>query len=188
VRRWSLVFLLVPFVFLFALSCGGGGGGGGGGGSNCTPIPNRFVVTENNGWNDTVYDTYTGLTWIKDQLIYDPTDWSAYLGYDVTSDGFRYADAQELITAANVAIVGGYNDWGLPSATELMAFNSNICDFPGPFVNYSLDEFDGYWTSTSDEVCGSGQCWREQYVVWWGRQDGYWGLRGAKNFVWLARP
>jgi hypothetical protein len=125
---------------------------------------------------------------MRDQQFFDPTSWSDYFGYDVTSSGFNYADALELIAAVNNANWGGYNDWGLPTATELMVFNSNICDFQGPFLNYPLDEFDAYWTGTSDQVCASGDCWYEQYVVWWGRQDGYWGLRGAKNFIWLSRP
>ena len=179
------IYLILTTAVVLVGSCGGGGGGGDS--DNCTPISNRFVVTVNNGWNDTVYDTVTNITWIRNQMFFEPVSWSDYFGYDVTTDGFRYADALELIAAVNADNVGGYNDWSLPSIAALATFNSNLCDFPGPFLNFALDQADNYWSSNSEQVCGYGDCWYEQYTLYWGTQNVYLSLKGGRNYVWLSR-
>jgi hypothetical protein len=125
---------------------GGGGAGGGGGGGNCTPNPSgSFMV---NG--DVVFDPKTCLSWTK-----------------ATMGGQPYAAAE---TYCGGLTLGGYDDWRLPTAGEVVSIFK--CDNTQPPVAEAFTVMgDGIWTTTlsgtiaGDEpkVCGAGQASGQYY-------------------------
>ncbi|HYJ09475.1 MAG TPA: DUF1566 domain-containing protein [Polyangiaceae bacterium] len=135
-------------------SASGGGGSGTGGsagaagstGDGCTPKPTgTFVVT-----GDVVFDEKTCLTWMK-----------------TTTSGDPYAAAE---TYCMGLTLGGYDDWRLPTAGEVVSIFK--CDgmYPPTFDVFTVMG-DGIWTSTlsgtiaGDEpkVCGAGQASGQYY-------------------------
>jgi hypothetical protein len=137
-------------------SAGGGAGGGSGtggiagaagsGGDDCTPKPTgTFVVT-----GDVVFDEKTCLTWMKTNTSGDP-----------------YAAAE---TYCMGLTLGGYDDWRLPTAGEVVSIFK--CDgmYPPTFDVFTVMG-DGIWTTTlsgtiaGDEpkVCGAGQASGQYY-------------------------
>ena len=67
-RRWSQISLLVPFLVLFALSCGGGGGGDAGNGDSST----YYADTDLDGYGDP--DVTQVLDAPESGWIFDSTD------------------------------------------------------------------------------------------------------------------
>jgi hypothetical protein len=124
----------------------GGTGGTGGTGDGCTPTPTgTFVVT-----GDVVFDEKTCLTWMKTNTSGDP-----------------YAAAD---TYCRDLSLGGYDDWRLPTAGEVVSIFK--CDgmYPPTFDVFTVMG-DGIWTTTlsgtiaGDEpkVCGAGQASGQYY-------------------------
>jgi hypothetical protein len=124
----------------------GGTGGTGGTGNGCTPKPTgTFVVT-----GDVVFDEKTCLTWMKTNTSGDP-----YAAADTYCMGLS---------------LGGYDDWRLPTAGEVVTIFK--CDgmYPPTFDVFTVMG-DGIWTTTlsgtiaGDEpkVCGAGQASGQYY-------------------------
>jgi hypothetical protein len=124
----------------------GGSGGFGGSGGGCTPKPaGTFVVT-----GDVVFDEKTCLTWMKTNTSGDP-----------------YAAAETYCMGLSL---GGYDDWRLPTAGEVVSIFK--CDgmYPPTFDVFTVMG-DGIWTTTlsgtiaGDEpkVCGAGQASGQYY-------------------------
>lgn len=129
-------------------SAGNGGTAGAAGGSTegCTPKPaGTFVVT-----GDVVFDEKTCLTWMKTNTSGDP-----YAAADTYCAGLS---------------LGGYDDWRLPTAGEVVSIFK--CDgmYPPTFDVFTVMG-DGIWTTTlsgtiaGDEpkVCGAGQASGQYY-------------------------
>jgi hypothetical protein len=125
---------------------GGIAGAAGSGGDDCTPKPTgTFVVT-----GDVVFDEKTCLTWMKANTSGDP-----------------YAAAE---TYCMGLTLGGYDDWRLPTAGEVVSIFK--CDgmYPPTFDVFTVMG-DGIWTTTlsgtiaGDEpkVCGAGQASGQYY-------------------------
>ena len=125
---------------------GGSSGGTGGTGGGCTPKPTgTFVVT-----GDVVFDEKTCLTWMK-----------------TTTSGDPYAAADTYCMGLSL---GGYDDWRLPTAGEVVSIFR--CDgmYPPTFDVFTVVG-DGIWTTTlsgtiaGDEpkVCGAGQASGQYY-------------------------
>jgi uncharacterized protein YkwD len=141
VRRWSLVFLLVPFVFLFTLSCGGGGGGGEDGGS---PNNNRSEVaaffhsdyatafSTTSGWDGDTSSCSPGDITLAfaDDVIQAVNFFRAMAGLpgDVTLDNTLISDSQDLalMMEANSRIA---HDWG----------SGGICEESGAWNCYTQE-------------------------------------------------
>jgi hypothetical protein len=125
---------------------GGIAGAAGSGGDDCTPKPTgTFVVI-----GDVVFDEKTCLTWMKTNTSGDP-----------------YAAAETYCTGLTL---GGYDDWRLPTAGEVVSIFK--CDgmYPPTFDVFTVMG-DGIWTTTlsgtiaGDEpkVCGAGQASGQYY-------------------------
>jgi len=95
-------------------------------------IPKRFVDNKDN----TVTDTKTGLTWIKDHTI---------LGGNFA----KTMTYEEAIEACKELNIGGCKDWRLPTREELLTIVDLTKHSPAIdpiFVNTKTDDW--YWTST----------------------------------------
>lgn len=122
------------------------GSGGGGGAGDCTPNPaGTFMVNA-----DVVFDPKTCLTWTK-----------------ASTAGQPYAEADTYCAGLSL---GGYDDWRLPTAGEVVSIFK--CDgmYPPVFEVFTVTG-DGIWTTTlsgtiaGDEpkVCGAGQASGQYY-------------------------
>jgi hypothetical protein len=127
-------------------TAGGGTGSGGSAGGGCTPKPTgTFMVT-----GEVVFDEKTCLTWMKTNTSGDP-----YAAADTYCMGLS---------------LGGYDDWRLPTAGEVVSIFR--CDgmYPPTFDVFTVMG-DGIWTTTlsgtiaGDEpkVCGAGQASGQYY-------------------------
>lgn len=107
----------------------------------CTPKENgAFVVS-----GETVYDEKTCLTWMRDNTTGDPYD--------------------EAVQYCENLVLGGYDDWRLPTAGEVTTIFK--CDGMWPPIDDTVFNVmgDGIWTSTESgttagdlpKVCGAGQ-------------------------------
>jgi Protein of unknown function (DUF1566) len=117
-----------------------GGSAGSGGTGNCTPNPAGALMPG----DGVVFDPKTCLTWMKSNTSGDP-----YVAADAYCAGLS---------------LGGYDDWRLPTAGEVVSIFK--CDgmYPPVFAAFEVMG-DGIWTTTlsgtiaGDEpkVCGAGQ-------------------------------
>ncbi|HKO49878.1 MAG TPA: DUF1566 domain-containing protein, partial [Polyangiaceae bacterium] len=123
-----------------------GRGGGSGGGGNCTPnAAGSFMV---NG--DVVFDPKTCLSWTK-----------------ATMAGQPYAAAETYCAGLSL---GGYDDWRLPSAGEVVSIFKCNGMYP-PVAEVFTVMGDGIWTTTlsgtiagdQPKVCGAGQASGQYY-------------------------
>ena len=105
-------------------------------------IPKRFIGNKDN----TVTDTKTGLTWIKDHKILGGN-------FDKT---MTY---EEAIKACRELDIGDHKDWRLPTREELLTIVDLTRYSPAIdpiFVNTKTDDW--YWTSTPYAPV-SGNAW-----------------------------
>jgi len=119
---------------------GGASSGGSGGDDDCTPNPSGTLVEQ----GDVVLDEATCLTWMKANTSGDPY-----------AEAVAYCDALSL---------GGYDDWRIPTAGEVVSIFK--CDGTFPPVQDVFEVMgDGIWTTTETgtvagdlpKVCGAGQ-------------------------------
>src|SRR6478609_3582842 len=126
-------------------SAGGASGGsdsagGSGGASDCTPDPAGTFVVD----GDVVFDEATCLTWMKANTSGDP--YAAAVAY---CDGLS---------------LGGYDDWRLPTAGEVVSIFKCMGTFP-PVEDVFTVMGDGVWSTAETgtiagdlpKVCGAGQ-------------------------------
>lgn len=119
---------------------GGASSGGGGGTSDCTPNPAGTFVTS----GDVVFDEKTCLSWMKANTSGDPY-----------AEATAYCDGLDL---------GGYDDWRIPTAGEVVSIFKCDGTFP-PVEDVFTVMGDGIWTTTETgtvagdlpKVCGAGQ-------------------------------
>lgn len=131
----------------------------------------RFVVD-----NETVDDTLTGLTWLRDANT---------LGYPIS-----WQEALDFISDMNAGKHAGHDDWRLPDRRELfslISFNTHSPALPEdhPFTNV----FPGwYWTATSSAM-HPAQAWHVHLMggrMFWGTKTGYelvWPVRGTSEVL-----
>lgn len=119
----------------------GAGPGSGGGTSDCTPAPEGTFMRD----GDVVHDPKTCLTWMQASVTGQ--------GFD---DAETYCDGLEL---------GGYDDWRLPTASEVASIVTNCGSYPPIDTTVFTIAGDGIWTTTPSEttagdrqkLCGIGQ-------------------------------
>lgn len=119
---------------------GGAGVGGSGGGDDCTPNPSGTFVVD----GEVVFDEKTCLTWMQANTSGDP-----------------YAEAT---TYCDGLSLGGYDDWRIPTAGEVVSIFKCDGTFP-PVEDVFTVNGDGIWTTTETgtvagdlpKVCGAGQ-------------------------------
>jgi len=119
---------------------GGESAGGSGGQSDCTPNPSGTFVEQ----ADVVFDEKTCLSWMEANTSGDP-----------------YAEATTYCEALSL---GGYDDWRLPTAGEVVSIFKCDGTFP-PVEDVFTVMGDGIWTTTETgtiagdlpKVCGAGQ-------------------------------
>lgn len=105
----------------------------------------RFI---NNG-NQTVIDSYTGLTWPQDASM--PTVGTC------TGDAKIWSEAPNYVACLNSANYLGFNDWRLPNMRELMSLHDRGKESPTAFDHAGFNisapsEYSNtpiYWSSTS---------------------------------------
>ena len=127
-----------------------------------------------NAQGETVLDTLTGLTWLR----------------DANAPGFPVSrpEAFAFVEAMNAKRHAGHHDWRLPDRRELFSlitFDRHSPALPDahPFENV----FEGwYWTSTSS-VMHADQAWHVHLMggrMFWGSKDGFelvWPVRGESK-------
>ena len=125
---------------------------------------------------ETVLDTLTGLTWLR----------------DANAPGFPVSrhEAFEFVDAMNAEKRAGHDDWRLPDRRELFSlitFDRHSPALPDshPFENV----FEGwYWTSTGSAM-HADQAWHVHLMggrMFWGSKDGFelvWPVRGASRLL-----
>jgi hypothetical protein len=117
----------------------GGSSGGTSGAGGCVPDPAGNLSEV----GDTVHDAKTCLDWMK-----------------LTKTGVNYAAAD---TFCSEATLGGFDDWRIPTASELGSTVTLCGKYPpdGPIDSQIFDlQGDGYWTTTPagepNKVCAVG--------------------------------
>lgn len=121
---------------------GGASSGGSGGTGDCTPNPSGTFVLESN--DEVVFDETTCLWWMQENTSGDP-----------------YAEAT---TYCDGLTLGGYDDWRIPTAGEVVSIFKCDSTFP-PVEDIFTVVGDGIWTTTETgtvagdlpKVCGAGQ-------------------------------
>lgn len=84
----------------------------------------------------TVYDHYTGLTWMRDANVHQDT--------------MAWSTAFDLISELNSKIVYGYADWRVPNIIELESLTGMGQHSPALFVHHVFNNVqDFYWSSTT---------------------------------------
>lgn len=119
---------------------GGAGAGGSGGATDCTPNPAGTFMVD----GEVVFDETTCLTWMKANTSGDPY-----------AEATAYCDGLTL---------GGYDDWRIPTAGEVVSIFKCDGTFP-PVEDVFTVSGDGIWTTTETgtvagdlpKVCGAGQ-------------------------------
>jgi len=120
--------------------------------------------------NDTVYDRFTGLGWVKMDAL--------------SSDRLNWTGALDFIRSMNAASVHGHADWRLPNVRELESLIDVRRHTPALSDGYPFGQIpDGCWSSTTS-VYEPRYAW----VVY--MQDGAVGVGYKKNadfHVWAVR-
>jgi hypothetical protein len=125
---------------------------------------------------ETVLDTLTGLTWLR----------------DANAPGFPISrqEAFAFVDAMNTENRAGHNDWRLPNRRELFSLITFDRHSPALPDNHPFNNvFQGwYWTSTGSAM-HEDQAWHVHFMggrMFWGSKDGYelvWPVRGASDVL-----
>jgi len=136
----------------------------------------RFVPS-----GDTVLDTLTGLTWLRNANA---------PGYPIS-----WREAQEFVHSMNGDRVAGHHDWRLPNKRELFSLVSFDTHSPALTHGHSFENvFLGwYWTSTSSAM-HRDQVWHVHLMggrMFWGTKTGFelvWPVCGSSDVIPAITP